>query len=206
MDKYYWSEFYKNGQVPVDCSTFAASIVNLIPKDNVLLELGCGNGRDAFFFAYHGIRVIATDLYDTVSDIKGLDNLKFVRADFTRLPSPFYESTFDVVYSRFTFHSIRSEDASRTIRWVYENLRPGGIFFIEARSVRDPLCGQGTPVESERDAWYTTHYRRFIRREELVKELEQVGFIVEYDLEDNNLAVYKDENPVVIRIHARKPQ
>jgi hypothetical protein len=39
-EKQYWNEFYKKGEVPQDCSTFAASIVDKIPKNALMFELG----------------------------------------------------------------------------------------------------------------------------------------------------------------------
>jgi hypothetical protein len=56
VDKPYWNDFYKKGQVPTDCSTFAASVVSVISRDEPLIELGCGNGRDAFYFAKNNIK------------------------------------------------------------------------------------------------------------------------------------------------------
>lgn len=59
-------------------------------------------------------------------------------------------------------------------------------------------------MEQERDAWIYTHYRRFIRKDELIRELENIGFEINYCVESDNLSIYKDDNPVVIRIHAKK--
>ena len=83
-------------------------------------------------------------------------------------------------------HAIQAEGASRTLKWAFQNLKSGksnftnyhsnfllgGFLYIEVRSVLDPMCGKGTKVEGERDAWINTHYRRFIRKDELVAELE----------------------------------
>lgn len=207
VDKQYWIDFYKKGEVPTESSSFAASVLPLIPKDTVLFELGCGNGRDAFYFARNGINVVATDLAETVVDLRTPNgNPEFVCGDFTNLATPFRESVqIGVIYSRFTLHSVPAEGASRTLKWAFSNLKPGGVFFIEVRSVKDPMYGKGTAVEGQKDAFINTHYRRFVRKDELVAEMEQLGFELETVIEEDNLAVYKDDNPVVIRIHARKP-
>lgn len=208
-NKAYWEGFYAKGVAPQESSTFAESVVSIIPKDGPLLEFGCGNGRDAFYFAKHSIPVVAVDLCEiSIGNLnKKVDrdgNPRFAAGDFTSLPTPFQDSNFATVYSRFTLHAIKAEEASRALGWAYNNLRPGGLLLIEVRSVLDPLCGQGTPVPGERDAWMTTHYRRFVRKDELVAELERLGFAIENLVEADNLAVYKDDNPVVIRVHARK--
>jgi len=182
-------------------------LVEKIPKGALMFELGCGNGRDAFFFGKSGINIHASDISDaSIVQLNGKatnGNPLFVCADFTNLPTP-YEHQYDAVYSRFTLHAIQAEGASRTLKWAHANLKSGGYLYIEVRSVLDPMCGKGTKVEGERDAWINTHYRRFIRKDELVSELEGLGFTLEYVLEKDGIAVYKDDNPVVIRVHAKK--
>eukprot|EP01116_Phalansterium_solitarium_P011296 TRINITY_DN26933_c0_g1_i1.p1 TRINITY_DN26933_c0_g1~~TRINITY_DN26933_c0_g1_i1.p1 ORF type:complete len:266 (-),score=43.91 TRINITY_DN26933_c0_g1_i1:269-949(-) len=210
INKAYWDAFYKKGEVPQECSTFAESVLAKVSKTDPLLELGCGNGRDAFYFAKHGIPVWATDLSDvSILDLNNkVDESKnphFFAADFTKLPTPYENTQFGTVYSRFTLHAVKAEEASRALSWSWRNLKEGGALLIEVRSVLDPLCGQGEPVEGERDAWMTTHYRRFVRKDELVAELTALGFEIEFLLEQNNLTIYQNDNPVLIRVHARKP-
>jgi tellurite methyltransferase len=209
-NKAYWNDFYKKGDAPKECSTFAAAMLPHIDKSGILFELGCGNGRDAFYFAKSEVPVWATDLSEvSIEDLNNKvdhhGNPRFVAADFTTLPTPFEETQFATVYSRFTLHAIKAEEASRALAWSFRNLRPGGQLLIEVRSVKDPLCGQGTRVEGEEDAWMTTHYRRFVRKDRLLNELRGLGFVIEYELEADNLAVFRDDNPVVIRVRARKP-
>jgi len=207
VDINYWNDFYKKGDVPREGSTFASSILHKIDKMEVMVEMGCGNGRDAYFFASKGIKIWAFDIAETVTDLKPVENgnPKFICADFTNLQTPYDNQRFGTVYSRFTLHAIRVDGASRSLKWAFHNLISGGLLLIEVRSVLDPLCGKGTKVEGERDAWINTHYRRFLRKDELVGELQSLGFIMEHIQEENNLSIYKDDNPVVIRIHARKP-
>ncbi len=44
----------------------------------------------------------------------------------------------DVVYSRFTLHSVDAQGEKRTLKWVYDNLKTGGFFCIEVRTIKDP--------------------------------------------------------------------
>jgi len=207
VDIAYWNKFYNTGVAPKDHSSFAESVIRKISRDGVLLEMGCGNGRDAFYFDREGIDVWALDISSQISSLVAESGKrpKFICADFTKLETPYHDIEFATVYSRFTLHSIKVGDATRALKWAFDNLRPGGLFLIEVRSILDPMCGTGTPVEGERDAWINTHYRRFLRKNELVAELEGLHFDLEHVEEANNLAVYGDDNPVVIRIHARKP-
>ncbi len=56
VDVPYWNQYYKKGEAPSEGSTFAASVLCHIDKEHDLLELGCGNGRDAFFFSRNGVK------------------------------------------------------------------------------------------------------------------------------------------------------
>jgi SAM-dependent methyltransferase len=208
VDRSYWNDFYKKGVAPENCSTFAASVVPLISKTEPLLEYGCGNGRDAFFFAKQGISVWACDLADEEMQLLNTKstngNPKFFVGDFTNLPA--MDKKFGSIYSRFTLHAVPVEGASRSLKWAWNNLLEGGMLFIEVRSVKDKMYGKGTKVEGEKDAYINTHYRRFVRKDELVAELEDLGFVLETVIEADGLAVYKDDDPVVIRVHAKKPK
>jgi len=109
-----------------------------------LLELGCGNGRDAVFFASHGIKVTACDqcqeeLEYLQAKFANDTNLSFINADFSRLS---LQEIYDVIYSRFTLHSVTSEDEDWTIKWCSEHLKTGGLFLIEVRGQRNELYGQ----------------------------------------------------------------
>ena len=87
---------------------------------------------------------------------------------------------------------------------MFRALKPGGKFFVEVRSVNDPLYGKGKAVE--RNAFfYDNHYRRFIVRDELVHAFEHCGFRVEYAKEQTGFAPYGNDDPPVIRIVAVKP-
>jgi hypothetical protein len=88
----YWNRFYKTGEVPTNCSTFAASIINHVNKSEVLFELGCGNGRDALYFAQNGIKTVAIDIADeeiTALASNSNGNPRFVSGDFTKLSTPY---------------------------------------------------------------------------------------------------------------------
>lgn len=133
---------------------------------------------------------------------------RFLTGDFGSLATPIAQNEEQpaTVYSRFTLHAVNRTNSSHALNWAFQNLSRGGVLLIEVRSVKDKLYGQGTPVSEDKDAFVTSHYRRFVRKDELEAELKGLGFTIEHSIEQDNLAVYKDDNPVVIRIHARKKE
>ncbi len=101
-----------------------------------LLDLGCGAGETAVFFALHGAQV-------TAADVSG-EMLRMARAlaahygvaiqteKIIAEAMPFADSTFDCVYGNGVLHHVEFEPALREISRV---LKPGGrAVFIEPLS------------------------------------------------------------------------
>jgi len=210
MDKEYWNKFYREAHRDIENpSTFAKYIQSHLEPGQRLFELGCGNGRDSIFFASLGINVTACDQSEiSISDLQKRATgatfswPNFICSSFNALGEEYIEH-FDSVYSRFTLHAVTKEVATQAIEWTHKGLRNGGLFFIEARSVNGSLYGLGEARET--DAFiYDGHYRRFLRREKLEEELRGIGFQIVESIEESGLSVYKDDDPVLIRITARK--
>ena len=111
---------------------------------------------------------------------------------------------FDVVYSRFTLHSISDADEERTLGWIYNSLRKDGRLCIEARTLKDPIYGMGKDMGN--NVWfYNEHHRRFIDAEKFIEKLKHFDFKVILSEEKNGLAkMGNDNDPVVLRVIARK--
>ena len=201
----YWNQYYKNRVCSTEPSPFAQYVATLVAPGKYLIELGCGNGRDAVYFAQEGLRVTAFDLSrEAITDLqsRALPNTQFICGDFVNAEIHQPEC-YDYAYSRFTLHSINASQEQILLRNVYRGLRAGGKLFIEVRGIRDPLYGKGKLVE--RNAYfYDNHYRRFLVMDELTESLEQIGFQVEYAQESIGFAPYGNDDPMVIRVVAKK--
>jgi len=137
----------------------------------------------------------------SMNKLKKIENIQFLNEDFTSFTGE--NNSVDVVYSRFSIHAVSKSSASDCYLNVFEMLKPGGYFAMEARSVYDELFGVG--VEVEPDAWFNTHFRRFLRMNEVVQELIQVGFELRYSHSDKGLAPWTNEDPECLRIIVKKP-
>lgn len=209
-DKEYWTEYYAKNATPTNASTFAEFVLPKLEENKCLIELGCGNGRDSIYFAQNKLNVIAVDQVQEEVDYLNAnhkeDNITFVGDDFTNLANTDNEliksGNFDYVYSRFTFHSINEVKEDRTLDWIQDSLLDGGYFLLEARSINDPMFKQGNALSETEN--FTDHYRRYMDLDKIVDKLESRNFEIIFKIEDNDLAVYKDDNPYVIRIIAKK--
>lgn len=203
-DNSYWNSFYSNKNVPENPSTFAKLVLGSLEKSKTLVEFGCGNGRDSFFFARNGINITALDLSkEAIAHNSSFnhDNVTFKVADFTKLPKGSFEN-IGGVYSRFTLHSIDNDSYIRTLDWCAANLDTGGQFYIEARTTNDPLFGEGE--KGDHNSYTTDHFRRFFIVKEVIAQLEERGFKATYAIEDYLDSWYKDDHAVVFRIICHK--
>ena len=168
-----------------------------------LIELGCGNGRDSVYFAQQKINVTAIDQIEEEMDYlnkkHSLYNLNFKADDFTNLDD---DKKYDYIYSRFTLHSVNEKAEKRVFDWITKQLNDEGLFFLEVRSINDPMFEKGEKISESENV--TTHYRRYLDFNETIEKLENRGLKIIYKLESQGLAKYKDDDPTLIRIVAQK--
>ena len=90
----------------------------------------------------------------------------------------------------------------KTLKMSYKLLNNDGQFFIECRSINDPLSNKGEILsQTER---VDGHYRRFIVLQEFKLRLARIGFKIIKTTESNGLAKFGEEDPVIIRVRAIK--
>ena len=214
MDKKYWDNYYhrhgKDRSITRPTSFAKFCLKNFFNRIKLnIIELGSGNGRDAIYFANHNHNVTAIDQSIKAIDIEKecLDTkiknkllpkaLDFVLEDYSQ-----YEK-INIFYSRFTLHSITKSDEIILLSKVYNALENEGLFCIEARTIKDPLfglgefCGQNTYI-------YNGHKRRFIDSKIFRKQVSELGFKELFFIEQNNLSIYKNDNPILMRIILEK--
>lgn len=208
MDKNYWEQFYSKQNAEFAPSLFAEYVVkNVCVSGKDIIELGCGNGRDATYFAQNGFTVLAVD--QCSSEIRVLqdkyskcDNLTFTCADFTNLQRT---ATYDVVYSRFTLHSVSKEEQDRVVDWAFASLKKNGVFCVEVRGQKNEIYKVGDAVENEKDAFVlNNHYRRFLNFEDFKNELIAKGFSLDFAREEKGFAPFNGTDETFIRVIARK--
>lgn len=208
MDKNYWEKVYAKQAEVSKPSLFALHVAESIGVTRKrLIELGCGNGRDSIFFANENSVVTAVDQsINSIRFLKNrfvkLTNIKFFCRDFTALDN---NEKYDIVYSRFTLHSISAEQEENVLSWAHFNLDTNGKFCIEVRGKENEIYGIGQSVENEPDAFiFDDHFRRFIDFKKLCNKLETMGFYLHYADEKKGFAPYNGEDETYIRIIATK--
>lgn len=205
-DTSYWNEFYNKTKNLDEPSLFAQSVIKNMKKNESVLELGCGNGRDSLYFMKQGMIVTAIDASDMIinqlsSQYRDMP-IQFICDDFV-CSETVYQRQYDYCYSRFSIHAINEQQEQELVKNVFDALKTNGRFFIEVRSIHDEIYGKGRQV-GRHSFIYNGHFRRFVVKAELENLLLETGFHIEYSEEMIGFAPLNDSNPPIIRMIAVK--
>ncbi len=159
-----------------------ASRLLLPTTDDVLLDVACGGGHTALFFAPKVRSVVASDLtmqmlkkaQEYISEEGGVENVTFREADAEDLPFP--AGSFTIVTCRIAPHHF--PDVPRALHEFHRVLRRkvGRLVIIDTLLPEDEeIADFYQTMEKMRDP---THIRAF-RESEWRSMLEEAGFSVE---------------------------
>jgi SAM-dependent methyltransferase len=213
----YWNDYYA-GRRPdepwsLSPSQFAAFVANE-RKAGPLLEIGCGNGRDALFFASVGFDVTGVDYCETAV------KLCAERAGGAGLPAAFeplnlydvaqvtafveaHACAFETLYARFFVHAVNELGEMELLKLAVSVLEPGGRAYLEFRTVEDERASAGRTISAnERE---DGHYRRFIDVDELIGRASDHGLAAVYRVAGHGMAAFRGEDPHVARLVLEKP-
>ena len=207
--KNYWDIYYKDIKknfYKFKPSSFAKFIKNkYLDKSINLLEIGCGNARDTFFFHNRVHNIIAVDSsLEAVKKNKKIARtnklkIKFLNMNFEKINYNQLKK-INFVYLRFFLHTITLKQENMLIA-VFKKILKKNIstfFALEFRTTRDELMRIGKKISKyER---YTDHYRRFINVKEFINKLKRNKFKVIYFRQGVNLSKTKLENPHLCRL------
>lgn len=194
INKKYWDLLYsENNQIPVEHSQFADFVVENLYGDEKILDVACGNCRDSIFFIKSGFDVTSIDISSNIFNIK-VDGLKFLKTDML----DFDYSGFDVVYLRFTVHTIDESSLDLLINQIKSTANRKCKIFIETRSTK------GITDEEKSETYFKSgigseHFRMLYSKEYLTKKIQR-HFNVLYNEEDINFSAFNGENPYCIRL------
>ena len=182
--KKYWEQFYKKYPSHTLMATdFAHFCLPFMPENAKIIEFGSGNGRDTYFFASLGFKAIGIDYaYAPKAKI----NCAFYKYNLLNCLRSNPNNKFDVIYSRFFIHSITNKEIDALLKWAKK------WFFAEFRAKNDkPIL-------------YPKHYRNKVDENRLLAKMIKYGFKIIYYSVSKNMANFKQENPTVVRIIAKK--
>jgi SAM-dependent methyltransferase len=154
-EKINWESLWKKGKDLDWWKTPAKDFIKILKLLNTskmkrFYDLGCGIGRHTVLLAKAGFDVYASDISrSAISQLndwlkkEGLTAKTYV-CDMVK--GPFKEKFFDFVLSYNVIYHTRREKMKKTIKHVYEILKPGGYFYFTCPSTKDGRYGSGIKV------------------------------------------------------------
>jgi SAM-dependent methyltransferase len=136
----FWDNFYSNREkgVPFFTNSPDENLVsyfeNKLFKPGKVLELGCGPGRNAIYFAEKGCSVDAVDLSQESLNwareraIEKNVSVNFINENIFELEIE--EGKYDIVYDSGCFHHIAPHRRMSYLNLVKKALKPNGFFAI----------------------------------------------------------------------------
>ncbi len=191
----HWDGVFKGSEDYFGCgpSEFGQRALETFRSAGVkeVLELGCGQGRDAWLFARDGFKVIALDysesgicqMREMVRELCLEPNVECVVQD-VRSGIPLPDVSVDAVYSHMFFTMELSEKEIRFIMGeCHRVLRPGGLNIFSVRNDHDPHFQKG--VHRGEDMWqspagFVVHFFSKEKIERMAEGYEVVQ-LVEFD-------------------------
>lgn len=174
-----WEKFYKENKAPKTPSSFCKFIIGKKLDGYRILDIGCGNGRDTKAL---NRKVFAVGI-DPALPAELQEHNKMIKAS---CKGSKLIDWADIIYSRFFLHAIPYTETEEIIK------RTRKYFVAEARAEGD------TPVV------YPSHERHYIDGEWLLQTLIKNSFEILHYEKSRGLAPYKNEDPLVIRVIAKK--
>ncbi len=208
--KVYWANFYAHHSY-TSGSPFFEFVEGRSDTPGTVVDLGCGDGRDALAFGAAGRRVLGLDQSPVGIDhaaaraVKGHleETVRFRECDVAdtaalgRALDDVVNPSADPVlyYLRFFLHAIDENTQRGLLDAIGTHARPGDSFAAEFRTDKDEAT---TKV-------HAGHYRRYQSADAFLDDLRGRGWEVTHHEEGTGLSPYGEEDPVLCRVIAHRP-
>lgn len=131
-----------------------------------ILDIGCGDGRNAFYLLKKKFFVIGLDISKTAVDRatkaaieRKLTNGIFLCSDVNSLPSPFLSDTFDAIVCLDSFGQF--SQPKYLIDSIYRLLHKGGMLLLNLYTINDDTYGQGKKLSKNKFLYKETLFRYY---------------------------------------------
>ena len=128
--------------VKADLSATYKKFLPFIKKEGLILDLGCGSGRDSYYFKQNGYQIVAVDgskeLATQASLLLGQPVLNQLFEDIQ------FNEEFDGVWACASLLHVSAKELPSILIKIRESLKNEGVFYISVKE------GEGSGVEDGR--------------------------------------------------------
>jgi len=207
INQNFWNSYYlskKSIKIPKPSNFGVFFYKKYLKKNNKILELGCGNGRDTFLFAKKTKSITALDQSKSIIKInleiskKLRKKINFINDDFKKIKDK-KKIRFDIIYARFFLHTINDKQENNLLKIInFLKKKKNFLVALEFRTNKDKLIKKGKYIN--KNTRFTDHYRRFINVSKFLRKIKSNKFKVIYLKQGINLSKTKHENPHLCRL------
>lgn len=170
------------------------SLVNFLPKNGNVLDLGCGLGANSFFLSEKGFNVTCVDKDENAIDNikKNFPNIKAVKSDISNFD--YWNDKYDLILILNVLHFFNFQQAKQIIGNAIGSLNKNGLIYLQVFSINDPAFKKlsNKNLLTEKNTFFkkeTNSFMHFFEKEELVKLFSQ------YDILEFKEFLKKDDHP-----------
>ncbi|MDA7714541.1 methyltransferase domain-containing protein [Candidatus Pelagibacter sp.] len=198
----YWNKFYKKKIISKE-STFAKFTYKKINnKKDKILDIGCGNGRDSFFFNQKGYNVTGIDISQNVIQKNSKMKIKDIIFKRFDIGNDKAIGKFGIIYCRFFLHTVDYLLEKKLINLIKNSKKRGTIVFFEFRNFKDKIFGKFKASDHNKVVEFEKgHFRRIIDpkifKRTFIKETKAE---IIYEKSGINLSIVKNDNPNLSRM------
>lgn len=154
-----------------------------LKNSDLILDVGCGSGRDTKVFNNSSYRVIAFDIsHEMVKHASQLiSNNIFLQANLLNLPFK-NKPIFDAIWCSAVFLHIPKLYVLNTLKSLYVILKQGGIVYISLKEGDGEIFKEDTRYNHGKKFW------SYFTKNEFEKYLQNAGFtLIDHHIEKSQL-------------------
>lgn len=186
------------------------SLVNFLPKNGNVLDLGCGLGANSFFLSEKGFNVTCVDKDENaIYNIKKkFPNIKAVKSDI--LNFDYQKDKYELVLILNVLHFFNFQQAKQIIDNTIISLKKGGLIYLQVFSTNDPAFKKTNKnlLTEEKNTFFkkeTNSFVHFFEKEELIKIFSQCDILeVEEFFKKDNHPPQGEHEHYLIKMLVRK--
>lgn len=133
MDKtiqYYNShaEEFFSGTVSADMGEILERFCSLLPAGGLVLDAGCGSGRDTKYFIEHGFRAEAFDASEEIA--KKASEYTGIQVSCRTFEEFRETQKYDGIWACASLLHVKKDDIDDVVKRLAESLKPGGHIYV----------------------------------------------------------------------------
>jgi ubiquinone/menaquinone biosynthesis C-methylase UbiE len=164
------ADAYRKNTLKLQTDPKADRFLSYLGVGSKILDLGCGPGRDAKFFAERGYQVTGVDISPKMISLakNSLPEGDFLVSDIESLQ--LNQSSFDAIWASASLLHVSKKAMPAVLTNLYEALKEGGVFYLSMKKGNGEECTPDHRYGGVEKVW------NYVSEDELTHLLTDHGF------------------------------